>query len=252
MSVTIPPPGRPFELDDAAGTHKFTVAEYHRLLDIGVLSEGEPVELLDGYIVKKWDRSATPGFPQWSGLRRFTVAEYHAMIEAGVLTSDDPVELLEGYLVLKLPQNMPHGGTIQRLNKRLVRTAPAGWEVRCQLPITLAGSEPGPDFAVVRGDDRTYDTRHPGPADFGLLIEVADSSVLIDRRDKGRIYARAGIPVYWIVNVADRQVEVYTDPQPGATPPAYAARTSYLPGQDVPILLDGQAATAIPAADLLP
>ncbi|HVK17875.1 MAG TPA: Uma2 family endonuclease, partial [Fimbriiglobus sp.] len=94
--------------------------------------------------------------------------------------------------------------------------------------------------------------RHPGAGDIGIIIEVSDSTLAFDRRDKGRIYARAGIPVYWVVNVADRQVEVYTDPQPGATPPAYAARTDYPPGQNVPIVLDGQVAATISAADLLP
>src|SRR5207248_1191302 len=85
----------------------------------------------------------------------------------------------------------------------------------------------------------SYDTRHPGPSDFGILIEVADSSLLTDRRDKGRIYARESIPVYWIVNLVDRQVEVYTDPDPAASPPAYRTRTDYRPGDAVPITFRG-------------
>jgi Uma2 family endonuclease len=120
------------------------------------------------------------------------------------------------------------------------------------LPIALIESEPEPDAAVVRGDITTYFTRHPTPTDFGIVIEISDSTLAFDRRDKGRIYARAGIPVYWIVNVVDRQVEVYTDPQPGAAPPAYAAQTIYRPGQDVPILLDGTATSAVAVSDLLP
>jgi Uma2 family endonuclease len=74
----------------------------------------------------------------------------------------------------------------------------------------------------------------------------------MDRGLKGVAYARNGLPVYWIINLVDRQIEVYTDPDPAATPPAYQARTDYAPGQDVPILLDGQVAAVIPAADLLP
>src|SRR5439155_15243835 len=164
----------------------------------------------------------------------------------------DRVELLEGYVVTKMPQNTPHGGAVARLTVRVPRRLPAGWTIRPQLPVTLSGSEPEPDLAVVRGDETSYDTRHPGPSDFGILIEVADSSLLTDRRDKGRIYARESIPVYWIVNLVDRQVEVYTDPDPAASPPAYRTRTDYRPGDAVPIALDGQPAGSIPVADLIP
>jgi Uma2 family endonuclease len=256
MSAIVPPLPRPFQLADAAGTYQFSAEQYHRLLDAGILREGEPAELLDGYIVKTRDRDAGRSgsalFPQWSGLRPFTVAEYHKMIDAGILTPDDRVELLDGYLVNKMPQNTPHCSAVQRLNKRLIRMPLIGWDIRCQAPITLVSGEPEPDCAIVRGDDWTFDTRHPEPADFGIVIEVADSSLLTDRRDKGVIYARAGIPIYWIVNVGDRRVEHYSDPRPTATPPAYATRTDYLPGQDVPITLDGQVVASIAVADLVP
>jgi Uma2 family endonuclease len=256
MSAIVPPLPRPFQLADAAGTYRFSVEQYHKLLDAGILHEGEPVELLDGYIVKKWDRDAGRSgsalFPQWSGLRPFTVAEYHKMIDAGILTPDDRVELLDGYLVNKMPQNTPHGSTVQRLTKKLIRMMLDGWEVRSQLPITLAIGEPEPDCVIVRGDDWTYSTRNPEPADFGIVIEVADSSLLTDRRDKSIIYARAGIPIYWLINLVDRRVEHYSDPRPTATPPAYATRSDYLPGQDVPITLDGQVVASIAVADLVP
>lgn len=256
MSATLPPPVRPFRLEDAAGTHKFTVDEYHRMLAVGVLVDGEPVELLDGYVVKKWDReagrTAGEGFPQWSGLRKFTVAEYHAMIEAGILTPDDPAELLEGYVVNKMPQNTPHGGAITRLNVRLLRRLPAGWTVRIQLPVSLAVSEPEPDVAVVRGDETSYDSHHPGVSDCAILIGVADSSLVRDRRDKGRVYAAAGIPAFWVVNVADRQIEVYTDPDAATSPPAYRTRTDYRPGDAVPLVLDGRPAGGIAVNDLIP
>ena len=199
--------------------------------------------------------TATPSTPSVSpvgGFRVISVDQYHRMIQAGILIEGEPIELLEGYLVNKMPQNPPHAATTSRLTSRLPRQLPTGWFLRGQLPVTLSDSEPEPDAAIVRGDVTSFDRRHPAPPDFGIVVEVADSTLVFDRRDKGRIYARAGIPVYWIVNVADRQVEVYTDPQPGASPPAYATRTDYLPGQDVPILLDGQAVSAIPAADLLP
>ena len=91
----------------------------------------------------------------------------------------------------------------------------------------------------------------PNAADFGIVIEVSDSSLDFDRRDKGRIYAHAGILVYWIVNVADRQIEVYTNPDPAANPPEYTASAIYLPGQSVPLVLDGIAVGAIPVSEFI-
>jgi Uma2 family endonuclease len=256
MSAIVPPLPRPFQLADAAGTYQFSAEQYHRLLNAGILSEGEPVELLDGYIVKSRDRDAGRNgialFPQWSGLRPFTVAEYHKMIDAGILTPDDRVELLDGYLVNKMPQNTPHGGAVARLTIRVPRRLPADWTIRIQSPITLAAGEPEPDAAIVRGDETSYDLQKPQPADFGIVIEVADSSLLTDRRDKGVIYAKASIPIYWLINLVDRRVEVYSGPRPTAAPPAYATRTDYIPGQGVPIALDGQVVASIAVADLLP
>ena len=123
------------------------------------------------------------------GARRLTVAQYHTMHDAGILMEGDRVELLDGYLVEKPMRNPPHDVTLQRLNKRLVRLALVGWEVRTQSAVTFQGSEPEPDGAVVRGDEATYATRHPGPGDFGLIVEVSDSSLQFDRKVKGKMYA---------------------------------------------------------------
>lgn len=193
-----------------------------------------------------------PSLLGMAGFRKLTVDEYHRMLDAGILIEGEPIELLEGYLVNKMPRNPPHDVTLQRLDKRLHRLALSGWEIRIQLAVTFTESEPEPDGAIVRGDDFTFATRHPGPQDFGIIIEVADSTLAFDRNEKGRIYARAGIPVYWIVNVADRQIEVYTDPDVVAQPPAYRTRTDYKPGDDLPITLDGKQTGTIPVNDLLP
>jgi Uma2 family endonuclease len=187
-----------------------------------------------------------------AGFRRFTVDEYHKMIEIGVLTEDDRVELLEGYLVEKMPHDPIHDGTLQKVNKRLLRAIPTGWDVRVQMAVTLGGSEPEPDIALVRDDPGGYMTRHPGPADFGVVIEVSNTSLDTDRNDKSRIYARVGLPVYWIVNVVDRQVEVYEQPSGPIPDPSYAARRTYKPGDSVPLVLDGNTVGLIPVADLLP
>jgi Uma2 family endonuclease len=193
-----------------------------------------------------------PSFLSRTLYPKVTVAEYHQMIRDGAFDDGDPIELIEGYLVQKMPHNTPHASTVQKLTKRLIRLAPSGWEVRIQLPITLTDSEPEPDAALARGTDVTFDTHHPEPAELGLVVEVADSSRYSDRLEKGRVYARAGIPVYWIVNVADKRIEVYTTPDTTANPPAYAARLDYLPGDTVPITLDGAVVGTIAVNELLP
>jgi Uma2 family endonuclease len=187
-----------------------------------------------------------------AGFRRFTVAEYHRLIELGILTEDDNLELLEGYLVLKMSRNPPHDGTLHRAYKRLVRLLPAGWDVRMQSAVTLTDSEPEPDLAVVREDPDGYMTRHPAAVDVGLVVEVSDSTLAGDRADKGRIYARAGIGCYWIINLVDRQIEVYESPSgPGASP-AYTQRRDYRAGDVVPLALGGQPLAGVPVQDLLP
>jgi Uma2 family endonuclease len=187
-----------------------------------------------------------------AGFRRFTVPEYHNLIRMGVLTEDDNLELIEGYLVHKMSRNPPHDGTILRINNRLVRLLPAGWQVRIQSAITLPDSEPEPDGAVVRGGERSFDSHHPGAADTAVVIEVADSTLTGDRADKGRVYAKAGIREYWIVNLADSQIEVYTLPSgPGVTP-GYGSRQDYPAGSAVPLVLDGQQVGSLLASDILP
>src|SRR5262249_14650847 len=168
-----------------------------------------------------------PTFPTVTAFRRFTVDEYHKMIETGILNDEDRVELLEGYVVEKMPRNPPHDVAIQRLNKRLTRLGLIGWEVRVQSAITLPDSEPEPDVTLARGDDHTFANRHPQPSELGALIEVADSTLARDRQDKSRIYARVKVPVYWIVNLVDSQIEVYTNPTGNDASAAYAQRTDY-------------------------
>jgi Uma2 family endonuclease len=192
--------------------------------------------------------SPDPPFGGPASLRRFTVAEYHKLIDIGILTDEDHDEFIDGFVVLKMRDTPSHDGTVRIVSKRLDRILPAGWDCRTQSAITLADSEPQPDVALVRGDERTYLTRHPGPADVGVVIEVSDSTLARDRGDKQRIYAAAGIVCYWIVNLVQGQVEVYTGP----AGTAYALRDDYRPGDGVPLTLDGTVVASVPVADLLP
>jgi Uma2 family endonuclease len=182
---------------------------------------------------------------------RFTVKQYHRMIETRVLTADDRVELLEGWVIEKMPHNPRHDGTVGRINRRLLRLLPEDWLLRIQCAITLRGSEPEPDLAIVRGPEETYFERHPCPQDIALLIEVADSSLLDDRRGKGVVYARARIGVYWIVNIKDSRVEVYTQPVTGKSP-RYREQEDFGRDQSIPLILGGKELARLPGQELLP
>jgi Uma2 family endonuclease len=184
-------------------------------------------------------------------LRRLTVEQYHDMIENGIITEDDNVELLEGYLVPTDGHSPAHDGPIMVLEDSMRPMLAPRWTLRVQMPVTLDVSEPEPDVAVVRAPARTYFQRHPGPADIGQLVEVSDTTLAKDRQ-KGVIYARNRIPVYWIVNIPDCRVEVYTDPSGPDALPAYRQRHDFGRGESVPVVIDGQALGAIPVDDLLP
>lgn len=189
-----------------------------------------------------------PPFPVY----QLTVDQYHRMIESGVLTDEDRVELLEGYIVPKMPHNPPHDVTIDKAQDALRRGLPVGWRLRIQSAITTSDSEPEPDFAIVPCPAERYLAHHPYPEDIATLIEVADTTLQRDRGDKGQLYARAGIAIYWIINLQDRQVEVYTDPTgPGPTP-CYRQRQDFGVNDSVPLVIGGQVVAMVPVADLLP
>jgi Uma2 family endonuclease len=142
--------------------------------------------------------------------RLFTVDEYHRMFDAGILGDDERVELLEGVIVVMPTQNPPHASAIQRLNKWLARQLDDSLALLPQLPVTLGSrSEPVPDLAVVRAEDINRKTL---PRTALLVIEVADTILRKDRGFKAALYARFGIPEYWIVNVQDSTVEVFREP----------------------------------------
>lgn len=183
---------------------------------------------------------------------RLSVEQYHEMIRAGILTDDDPVELLEGWLVVKMPKNPPHRLATQLTRAALERLLPAGWFVDAQEPITTETSEPEPDVMLVRGDPRQYGDRHPGAQDLALVVEVAETSLTRDRGMKKRLYARTKIPVYWIVNLVDGWIEVYTDPTGPAAEPDYRQHRDYGPADELPVVIEGKEVGRLAVRDLLP
>ena len=178
--------------------------------------------------------------------------QYHAMIEAGILTDDDTVELIEGWLVTKMPKKPLHRAVTHLVRRLLVDIVTEGWYLDSQEPITILDSELEPDVIVVQGDTLDYLDRHPGADEIALLIEISDATLQRDQTIKKRLYASANIPVYWIINLIEYQIEVYTDPSGPTQQPDYRQRQTYgLDGQ-VPVVIDGQQVAQIAAQALLP
>jgi Uma2 family endonuclease len=193
-----------------------------------------------------------PPFGGMAAFATFTVDQYDEMVRQGILDKDDRVVLLEGYVVLKMPANGPHENTVVALVELMTLLRPPGWVVRSQVGINASTSRPEPDVYVARGDRKTYAARRSAPADLGLVVEVSDSTLASDRVHKARIYARDRIPVYWVVNLPERRVEVYTDPTGPGDEPRYATVRHFPAGTAVPVELDGQAVAATPVDELLP
>ncbi|WP_347277149.1 Uma2 family endonuclease [Coleofasciculus sp. FACHB-712] len=191
--------------------------------------------------------AAVPTEPVW----RLSVEQYHQMIRLGILSDDDPVELLDGWLVYKRPKNPPHRAATKLTRNALEAVIPEGWYIDTQEPITLADSEPEPDVVVVRGNTRDYLDRHPGASDIALIIEVADSTLERDRTSKQRLYTRAGIPIYWIINLPEKQIEVYTEPVV-TSESIYQHRQDYQLSNEVPVAIAGQIVSRLLVLDLLP
>jgi Uma2 family endonuclease len=197
------------------------------------------------------DAPAAEVIPIPGPLRRFSVAEYHRLIDAELFDPDERIELLEGWIVAKMTRKPPHDAVVDRVAELLRQVLPPGLRVRIQSAITTEDSEPEPDLAVVRGGALDYAERHPGADDIALIVEVADSSVERDRA-KARIYARAGIAGYWIVNLPEGWVEVYAGPSGPAEPPRYHRRQDYARGASVPLVHGDREVAAIRVDEMLP
>jgi Uma2 family endonuclease len=185
-----------------------------------------------------------------SPLYRMTVEQYEAMVESGAFKARDRFHLINGYLVAKMTQNPPHVVADELCGAELLRIVPPGWHLLTAKPIRLPGrdSEPEPDRCVVRGKIRDYEGRHRGPDDIAMVIEIADSSLPGDRAMAAEVYGPSGVAVYWIVNLVNRQVEVYTEPGPQG----YRSRVDFAVEQTVPVMIDGQELGRIAVDDILP
>jgi Uma2 family endonuclease len=188
-----------------------TVEQFHRMVETGILREGEPIELVEGLLVRK-NRA-----------------------QAG----------REG----EMPHGARHATVITRLARIERRLEPASYHLRAQLPVTLSAvDEPEPDIAIIAGSLEAFSRRHPGPQDVRVVIEVADSSLSYDRITKSRVYASAGIAVYLIVNLPENQVELYEDPLPSQA--RYRRRIDLRAGETLTLPL-GEATLSLDVSEML-
>ena len=186
--------------------------------------------------------------------------QFREMIELGFFREGSPIELIDGMLVYrdrsKRGENPTmhypaHATGISNLQVLGAKVEPFGCHLRTQLPVTIPEyDEPEPDGAVVRGDRQRYARSHPSPGDVLALMEISESSLNFDRTTKQRVYATANMPIYWIVNLVNRQVEVYESPRPAEG--RYEKRTDYKPGQTLILALEAVKSVEFAVSDLLP
>jgi len=177
--------------------------------------------------------------------RRWTREEYERLVEQGFFHPEERLELVDGAIYEMTPQSSHHATGVRAVHHALQSIFIQGYDVRPQLPLALGeDSEPESDVAVVPGEWPDYSRAHPTAA--VLVVEIADSSLLHDRKRKANLYARAGIPEYWIDNLVDWCLEVYRDPKGGV----YTSRTLLREGDSVSPLSCPEA--SIPVASLFP
>jgi Uma2 family endonuclease len=181
-------------------------------------------------------------------LRRWiTRTEFEALMEAGVFPREERLELLAGELTRREPVNTAHAVAVVLVSEALQQVLPKNLHLRTQLPLALSDyDEPFPDLAVVSGSPRDYLSQHPTSA--LLVVEVSEASLKTDREVKGSLYASAGIPEYWILNLRERVLEVYREPAADARAvygAAYRQQRIYTTGEPVSPLCAPDATLAV-------
>ncbi len=190
-----------------------------------------------------------PGPCLAQGLYRFNVRQFRRMLDDGTIAEDERVELIDGLLVSRARRSRPYILAGNKGLRLLWRMIPAGWHVAKDVPILASDwSRPEPDLAVIRGVVDDYDDREVTADDTALVAEISEANLPADRSDMARVYALAGIPVYWIINLVDGQVEVFSDPRRDG----YQSHVILARGHDLPVVIGGVESAWIAVSDLVP
>ena len=181
-----------------------------------------------------------------SNIWRISVDRFLDLVDAGAFTEDEHVELLEGFIVEKMTANPPHAHIVDILVALLIRMLPIHYLVGNQRPFLADDSVPEPDLMVYTGRKGQFFDEHPNASNVAFLIEVSDSTLADDQKRKKRIYARAGVREYWIVNIPESQIEVYTHPRNMTFKQIHI----YSGSDKVPVMLNNQQIGAINISDI--
>lgn len=188
--------------------------------------------------------ASLPPSPTVPQVRRWTVDEFEAMIDAGIFHPDERLELIHGTLLAMAPQQARHAQSAALVYEVLFQNCPDDHHVRSQSPLRLGPDDrPEPDVFLVAGSAASV---RELPSFSPLVVEIADSSLTYDRSTKADLYARHGLPEYWIVDLQHRTVEVYTDPGPDV----YRTKRTVEPGDTITLGCAPDAALGVEA--LLP
>lgn len=199
---------------------------------------------------------AAPEFSLLDIRRRITVDEYLRIFESGILGHEPRVELLEGMIVNKEPQTIAHVFSRNIIGEVLHHVLPRGpgyfISMSSSLRIDDKDSMPDPDAAIFRGAIRDYSNRWRTPADAAIVIEASDTRYDADRTLKWSLYAASGVPVYWILDVNRKRLEIHSEPTGQGETAAYAKVSILGPDDEVPLVLDGREVGRFPMREIMP
>ena len=226
--------------DTGPVAYKLTGLQFLEMLRAGIFPKGAQVQLTRGILAAERVNRATTwhdGVPVY----RLSVPQYLRMIKSLILPESAKVELLEGMIVEQMTKHTPHNFAVRELGEALREILRHEWVVSEEKPTVIGrGWRPEPDLSVARGPSSRYRLHDPLAADLSLIIEVSESSHVVDRRKKWHGYAAAGIPVYWIVNLSGRVVDVYSNPSGRGKTAKYRESATFGPGEHVPVMIEGR------------
>jgi hypothetical protein len=181
-----------------------------------------------------------------------TIEEYRCGLAQGEFGPPGSVELLEGRVVAKARQSLRHDGAVEKIREALAKLVPGGWHLRMAQEILTPDSQPEPDVVILADALDSHTSRLPRGEEIALIVEAADASLALDRRLKGRVYARAGIANYWILNLVDGQLEVYSNPSGPVQMPGFHEHRIHRGDGEVSLVIGLDDLGMVRVADMIP